>query len=140
MSFHLHILSLILSIGEESCSGATERWCEISPAYTTLDINPGQSEIITCTIPSTAESSTINFVNQFGNLVTDLPNVNLYPSVTVDSVTQRRYRINISWTFDKDIRQQLKVIQCIANFECQSRPFKTAINSINFLDNEQGML
>ena len=72
--------------------------------------------------------------------MTDLPNVNLYPSVTVDSVTQRRYRINISWTFDKDIRQQLKVIQCIANFECQSRPYKTAVNGINFLDNEQGML
>ena len=137
----IYISSTIPWAGQESCSGATERWCVITPAYTTLNINPGQSEIINCTIPSTDESSIVKFVNQFGKSVTDLPNVNLYPSVTVDSATQVRYdRVNISWTFDKDIRQKLKVIQCIVNFQCQSHPCKTAINSINFLDNEQGML
>ena len=74
--------------------------------------------------------------------MTSLSNVDLYPPVIVDSgspATQLSYRVNISWTSNMDIRQQLKAIQCVANFECRVRPFKTAIVNINFLDNEQGI-
>ena len=121
-----------------------ERWCEISPAlaYTTLNIDADHSKMINCTIPSTSssESSTVNFVNQFGDLVANLPNVDLYPPVIDDSrsPTVSNYHIRIRWTSDKDIREQLKVIQCVANFECSSRPFKTSVISLNFLDNGEG--
>lgn len=131
--------------GTVSCSDATERWCEISPelAYTTLNISPGHSEMIICTIPSTSgsESSNINFVNQFNNYVTDLPNVVLYHPMIDDSRSPAvsNHRIGINWTSDKGIREQLKVIQCVAIFECNSRPFKTSVISINFLDNGEGM-
>ena len=123
----------------------TERWCEISPAlaYTTLNIDPGHSEMIICTVPSTSESRTVNFVNQFGKYVTHLTNVDSYPTVIDDSRSPAvlNYRVRIRWTSDKDIREQLKIIQCVANFdhECSSRPFKTSVISINFLDNGEGM-
>jgi hypothetical protein len=99
--------------------------------------------MINCTIPSTSdsESSSVNFVNQLGNFVTGLLNVNSYPPVIDDSSSPALsiYRYNISWTSDKDVREKLKVVQCVANFEGRSRPFKTSVVSINFLDNEQGM-
>ena len=74
--------------------------------------------------------------------MTDLQNVDLYLIDESSSHTQSSYHVNISWTFDKDIREQLKVIQCIANFQCRTRPFNTSVISINFLDYEvqQGML
>lgn len=118
-----------------------ERWCQISPSYTTLNINPGHSETIICTIPPTPGAwSTVNFVNQFGRHVTDLGNVNFYLIDSSSSVTETSYHVNISWTFNKDIREQLKVIQCVANFQCRTQSCKTSIVSINFTDIEQGML
>ena len=117
-----------------------EGWCEITPAYDTLKIDPEHSETIICTIPSTPGAfSTVNFVNQFGNRVTNLQNVDLYLIDESSSHTQSSYHVNISWTLDKDTREQLKVIQCVANFECRTRPFKTSVISINFIDYEQGM-
>ena len=123
------------------CPDVAERWCEISPTYSTLNINPEHSETIICTIPSTPGAwSTVNFVNQFGHRVTDLRNVDLYLIDSSSSDTETSYHVNISWTFDKDIREQLKAIQCISNFQGRSRPYKTSIVSINFIDIEQGML
>ena len=124
-----------------SCSDGTELWCQINPTYTTLDINPGHSETINCTLPSTPGAwSTINFVNQLGRRVTDLPNVDLYRIDSSSSGAEKTFHVNISWTLDKDIREQLKVIQCKANFQCRSRPYNSSVVSINFVDIEQGML
>ena len=118
-----------------------EPWCQINPRYTTLDISPGHSETIICTIPSTPEAwSSVNFVNQFGHRVTDLRNVNLYRIDSSSSDTETTYHVNISWIFDKDIREKLKVIQCKANFHCRSQPYNSSIVSINFVDTERGML
>ena len=138
LPFASEFLLLILT-GQVSCSEETERWCEIYPASTTLNISPGDSKVITCTIPSTP--GTVNFCNQFGNPVTSLPNVDLYPPVIddSDSCAQMSYRVNISWTVDKHIREQLKIVQCAASFEGISRPSWTSVVSINFLDSEKGM-
>jgi hypothetical protein len=102
--------------------------------------------MINCTIPSTSgseSSDTVNFVNQLGDIVTVQPwlNVKSYPPVIDDSSSPALsiYHISISWTSDKGIREKLKVVQCVANFAGRSRPFKTSVVSINFLDNEQGM-
>ena len=71
--------------------------------------------------------------------MTGLPNVNLYyPAVgESNSRTQASYRVNISWTVDKHIREQLKVVQCVATFEGRTHPFRTSVLGVNFLDSEQ---
>lgn len=43
-----------------------------------------------------------------------------------------RYQLNITWTQDQIVREQLRVIQCVANFQGRTNPCRTSIVMIDF--------
>ena len=49
---------------------------------------------------------------------------------SMDNVT--RYQLNITWTEDQIVHEQLKVLQCVANFQGRTNPCRTSIVIIDF--------
>ena len=122
------------------CAGkplCRETWCQITPQYTTIYVKEGQSEQIVCSIPDIS-GSTVEFVNQYGHGIVHtrgLKDVSNYVSFsrlspTTDNVT--RYQLNITWTDDVLVREQLKLLQCIANFQGRTNPCRTSVVFVDF--------
>ena len=111
-----------------------ETWCEVSPKYTTVKIREGKPGQIVCAIPDLPGSS-VEVVNQLGNVVHIRREVSKYVSFkqalpSIDNVTH--YQLNITWTQDEIVREQLKVLQCVANFQGRTNPCRTSIVMIDF--------
>lgn len=43
-----------------------------------------------------------------------------------------QYQLNVNWTGDRYIQEQLKVVQCIANFQGSTHPCKTSVVLVEF--------
>jgi hypothetical protein len=43
-----------------------------------------------------------------------------------------RYQLNITWTQDQTVQEQLRVIQCVANFQGRTNPCRTSMVTIDF--------
>ena len=112
-----------------------ETWCEISPKYTTVKVREGEpGQIVSCAIPDLPGSS-VEIVNQLGNVVHMRREISKHVSFkqvvpSIDNVT--RYQLNITWTRDQSVHEQLRVIQCVANFQGRTNPCRTSMVTIDF--------
>ena len=124
-----------------SCPGSS---CSISPA--SVNVSEDRPAVIVCTIPNLS-GSTAGFINQLrhdipnGSSIPDLHNYANVTAYTDSSAEYFTYHLTISWTDDSKVREQLSVIQCVANFQCpqiltSSPPCFTPSVTVNFVERE----
>ena len=52
-----------------------------------------------------------------------------------------QYRLEINWTDDRQVQEQLKLLQCVANFEGSTHPCRTPVVIVDFVEvSNPGML
>ena len=98
-----------------------------------MEVSEGRPARITCVIPN-LPGSTVTIVNHLGSRVLDKSsNVSDYTQLTIERTDDvSYYHLNFTWTRDSYVREQLKIIQCIANFQGSTHPCKTSVVNVMF--------
>lgn len=113
--------------------------CDISPGglYAKLNVSEEHPGRIVCTIRNLPGSNAV-IVNQHGTEVIDHQNLSNYLEFHNERTdTNISYHLNITWTQDRRIQEELKVIQCIASFpHCSNDPCRTSIVNISFVEKQ----
>lgn len=136
----MHDVGVGVSRGNEMTKYPNETWCTIDRQYKTITVSEDQPGTFVCRIPRLSGAN-VFLVNQYGYSVLD--NLTLAQYVHVDPSVHdlnnsKSYRFDITWTEDRNIQEQLRVIQCRANFQKSVYTRSTPMVSINFATGEQG--
>lgn len=116
----------------------------MDPLYGRVKVSKEQPGRVVCIVPN-LDGRTLEFVNHQGNDVNDRRrNVSNYlelEQVLQSASDEIQYQLSIKWTGDQYIQEQLKVLQCIANFQGSTHPCKTSVVLVNFeVSSNPGML
>ena len=112
-------------------------WCDIRPgAHARVDVSEGTPGRISCIIPNATGQDVLVF-NQYGMEIRYDPtlgkNVRQLPLTNTQN-ENRTYELEVLWTSDAQVQDQLRIVQCVGIFHGTSHLCRTAVVNINFLN------
>ena len=113
-------------------------WCNISPhAHARVDVRDGVPGRIACIIPN-ATGQDVLVVNQYGTEIRhDSTLRNYVRQLPITQQTDNRtYELEVHWTSDAQVQEELRVVQCVAIFHGTSHLCRTSVVNINFVNDQ----